>query len=546
MRPVSWSDVLVSAPVLLLCMLVVYWTVLFPFDELRWLGIGDANTEAGPMAFVMDYSIHQGELPLWNPLTYCGAPYAANPSRSLFYPPNLLRSLLTLNPTPYKTHVGLMLLVGAHILFAGVSAFLFARANGLSRPGAFVATFTFIFASAFLYRSLGHWRILFTLSWFPLTLLLLAHALEARPFTVKARFGIGAGLAAGMASLVGAPQAFTTFGFTLGAYYVVHRLIHPRPTLRQCLFGDAIALGLFGLTTALLAFVAVWPTLEFAAFSARGAAADKAALFVRPPERPPWNLLQLLATYSGSAMDSGIRFAGVGATLLAVAALFHARKHKVLLYTAMVYVTLDCALGPPFPCASLLIRLAPFTMSHPQRAVVFVCFFLGVLSGFGVDALATRPSTRRMAVLRSAVLLLSGGILLGTLWGCARPHPFLDVSWLVLALPAILGAAALAATWLPMRTAWLAGAVCLVVGEIVVWNIHYIPYFFHGNRAAQPGDIAYLKKQRTFWADNGRGTDPNPNWLLYDLEPAMNGYDPLHIERVHQVICARSMEDEQR
>lgn len=33
----------------------------------------------GPITFYLDFCLSQGELPLWNPVVYCGLPNAANP-----------------------------------------------------------------------------------------------------------------------------------------------------------------------------------------------------------------------------------------------------------------------------------------------------------------------------------------------------------------------------------------------------------------------------------------------------------------------------------
>jgi hypothetical protein len=46
-----------------------------------------------------------------------------------------------------------------------------------------------------------------------------------------------------------------------------------------------------------------------------------------------------------------------------------------------------------------------------------------------------------------------------------------------------------------------------------------------------------LAKPPTFWAGNERGVDEAPNLKLYSLEGVMNGYDPMHLREVCDVMC---------
>ena len=67
--------------------------VFSDIDELD--GMYDVYRYFAPITFFLDHCIHTGELPLWNPVTYCGMPVTGNPQSFLFYAPHLIRSLLT-------------------------------------------------------------------------------------------------------------------------------------------------------------------------------------------------------------------------------------------------------------------------------------------------------------------------------------------------------------------------------------------------------------------------------------------------------------------
>jgi hypothetical protein len=54
-----------------------------------------------------------------------------------------------------------------------------------------------------------------------------------------------------------------------------------------------------------------------------------------------------------------------------------------------------------------------------------------------------------------------------------------------------------------------------------------------------PKPIETLYGTRELWHSNARGTEAEPNLNLYDLRPAINGHDPLHLTTVRDVICHR-------
>ena len=90
---------------------VVFSGVLFHTDGRGFIGTADAWWLTGPALFYLDYWIHQGEFPLWNNLILCGLP--AGSAMDAFDPANLVRSLLTPSPTPFRTHVTFSLMLAA-------------------------------------------------------------------------------------------------------------------------------------------------------------------------------------------------------------------------------------------------------------------------------------------------------------------------------------------------------------------------------------------------------------------------------------------------
>jgi len=78
--------------------------------------------------------------------------------------------------------------------------------------------------------------------------------------------------------------------------------------------------------------------------------------------------------------------------------------------------------------------------------------------------------------------------------------------------------------------------VAMLFGETLVWNYHYVPLLVM--RPNFPKWAGVYTGDEPLWSDNRRGTDKVVNRHLYALRPAINGYEPAHIDRVRQVIAS--------
>lgn len=112
----------------------------------------------------VDEWIRRGVLPLWNPFSFYGQAFQADPINQLFYPATLLRLLLPLT-FAFKLEVIL------HFYLAAVSCYCLARRLGQSAAAAFFAAAVFVFCGPFV--SLGNFlNFLATAAWMPVALLL--------------------------------------------------------------------------------------------------------------------------------------------------------------------------------------------------------------------------------------------------------------------------------------------------------------------------------------------------------------------------------------
>jgi len=140
------------------------------------------------------------------------------------------------------------------------------------------------------------------------------------------------------------------------------------------------------------------------------------------------------------------------------------------------------------------------------------------------------------------VVLVLGLAVILTLALATRPEPMLPVGPLVIILPAIACAVILAGGWLPKPAVWSLALAGLVFAETVAWNVHLIPSIVTVGQT-YIGSMDALNQPKTFWADNRRGTYVQANVPLYDLKPAINGYDPLQIREVRDILCMRKMKN---
>ncbi len=493
----------------------------------RLLGMPDFWKQSGPFNFFMDHSLHHGELPLWNPLYFCGQPMAGHPLVNLAYPPNLLRSLATFDPTPFRTHVGLAVLVALHTVLAGVGAFSFARANRLSVGASFVAGIAYGFSASFLRRTIAHPGMVWMVSWLPFILVLLYRAQASPALRPRIRYGLLAGLLFGLATLAGQPQIAMYMAVAVAAYAAIGRLLFP--SRRMLLLDVALLLVLFG-AAALVASSELLPLQEFTAQSGRqrGSELPDEQLFSAR------ELARALVVYPGPRdLRFNYRAAGVGVLLLAVAAAFHPRRRIAVAHLLSFAVLLDCALGRPMPLATLLDRLAPYEMVHPDRAFLLACLPLALLAGMGVDGVTREIAQPRWRRLRPLVLLAVGLPLIAFL---VRWTSDMDVPLLVLVAPAMTLLVMLVAGRLPAPRLWRAALPALVFLEIWAWSGAALPQWMRLQEF--PLDVAALYRQQARILENRRGVDSAPNAKTYTLQPIINGYDPLHIDEVRRLIAA--------
>lgn len=208
--------------------------------------------------FVRD--VAAGSWPAWDPWIGFGQPLLANPNTQVYYPPTWLNLLM--RPWTYYT-----VYVVAHLAWAGLGMLVLARALGVSRPGARVASLVWM-ASGPLISLASMWNHFAGAAWMPWVI---AAAVRFRD-EASPRRAAALGLAVAVQFLAGSPDMSAYTGLAAAAFVLsgmVATRAQPRDAGRLALLAGGAAL----LAAALSA--AQWmPTVALLRGSARMALDD--------------------------------------------------------------------------------------------------------------------------------------------------------------------------------------------------------------------------------------------------------------------------------
>jgi len=154
--------------------LPVVLCLLFFFDTL-FLGkvffAGDNLSINVPSKILFFRVLGQGQLPLWNPYIFSGAPFLADINLGLLSPFNVFYLFFS----PLRA---LTLSIISAVLFAGISMYWFGRSLKLSRFASVTTASVFMFSGSLLTHTMNT-AILNTIVWLPLLFVSIKRLIEA-------------------------------------------------------------------------------------------------------------------------------------------------------------------------------------------------------------------------------------------------------------------------------------------------------------------------------------------------------------------------------
>jgi len=383
-------------------------------------------------------SFWSGELPMWNPLSHCGAPFLAQWGTMALYPFSLIYLLL---PLPWS----LSFFCFAHLALAGAGMFLLAR-RWLEHAGAAAVAGTAFVFNGFTLACLLWPNYTAALGWMPWVVLLCEQAWQQG----RGRL-LWAVMAATLQMLTGVPEIILLTWLVVGVLWGVRLLgLGRTPSVAGAAgvgSGALVArLAVVVILTAALSAAQLLPFFDLLAHSQR----ERGALGVKWA-MPAWGWANLLVplfhcfqTPQGQFFQRGQEFLSsyyLGAPVLGLAAwgCIRVRHFRVWVLAGLALVGLVLALGEATPIYALAKRLVPLAglIRYPVKFVALAAFAVPLLAGFGFRELSNPvadgpPGARlnRLAVWRpllwiaGVATLLSAGILFA-----AWRHPFEYDQW---------------------------------------------------------------------------------------------------------------------
>ncbi len=447
-----------SAALIAAAILAVYSRLVF---EGLVLGDYDVQTYFFPYWSHTFASIRAGELPLWNPHLFLGAPFLANPQAALLYALNWL--LIPLGP---DRALGIALVLHVALAAAGVVA-LARGALGLGWPAATTAAIVFAFGGFFAGQS-GHINQVSAAAWLPWLLLGLDGMLAGR----RVWWAVTPVIVA-LTLLAGHPQA----AYIALVFAFVYALVTAaaRRTPGRWSWPRAIALGLAAWVAALvggvlLSAAQLLPTLELSHQSIRAHALTigDAASFSLPMDQallgllPPFLVVPTSTEFLGYVGTAGIALATLGL-------ISRYREPRAWLFAVVAALAVLLAAGPATPLFGAAHRVVPgFDLFRvPPRWMLLSLLGGALLAGYGAEALA---SVRGWSSVWAALARWLGalGVLVALGLGFALTQPDLPggvgLAWL---LAGVLGLVVLTLAFVAddRRLRWVAPVV--VAAELV-------------------------------------------------------------------------------
>lgn len=349
--------------------------------------------------------LRQGNLPLWNPHLFSGAPYLGGFQSALFYPPNLLYLFLPLSKA-------INISIALHVFLAGIFMYLWASHRRLHPLACFLSSVLLMFCGAhFLNIYAGHVPHLCTMIWAPLLFLSIDGLFEDRSFgwVLLGMFAVT------MQTLAGFPQHLFYTAVIAGLYSALC-IVKAEQRTRIILGIIAVYVGAFLLTA-----VQVLTGIQAGRESVRssGIRYSFAAMFAFPPE----NFLTLLvpnffgnntslAYWGRSFLWEMSLFLSITGFILALYGAVYGNKNVRRFSVTTALVLLVLALGSNTPLFRLLYLYVPgFGMFRGTSKFIFqASLFIILLAGIGLDHIIRFQRVRHrtiFAVIASGFLLVA-------------------------------------------------------------------------------------------------------------------------------------------
>ncbi|PWB93289.1 hypothetical protein [Methylosinus sporium] len=386
----------------------------FPWLSGRVTVPWDAKAHFQPQFAFLAHALHSGQSPFWTPNVFAGSPQLADPQSLIFSPFFLIAAWLVPEPSFALEDA----IVFAMLATGGLAFIAYFRDRKFSAEGALLCALAFAFGGSAAWR-IQHTGQVMSLAWFPVTLFLLARALDRR----SAQWGAYAGVAAAFLVL-GRDQVAFLEVLVLSAYAVfrvfsddakISTAIAPLVAGAAC--GVAIIIVPLSLTME-LASQSNRPAIDLAG-ALRGSLHPAALLtFVSAnlfgTDGPLANFWGPPALVFGSPdLFLARNMCDVYMGALPLVSLIALTRHglpsnrEISFFTAAALALLLYALGRFTPAFALMFHIPGVDLfRRPADATFPLCAVLAILAGFGLNVVANAPSRPPLRFLTAALAAL--------------------------------------------------------------------------------------------------------------------------------------------
>lgn len=510
--------------------------LLIPLAFLLYAGNGFPYLDGGtysdfaishyPNALYLQRSLwHAHTFPWWSPLILSGAPFAADPLSSAWYP---LHYLGLLFPLPF----GLHLTAALHLWIGGLGMYFLLRAEKLEAKTALWGALAFqLLPKAWAHYGAGHLTLWYALAWTPW-----AAWIPTSRTSRKNRAWLTA--LGGFPAVLLAFLADPRWGPFVGLLFVAQGIRLMRKEKSWLPPGNRKSLAL-SLALLVLALPYAWHLWQFARLSTRAALTLSEALTF---SISPLDLVGMLLPTAASA--ESVLYVGAAVLALLVLALVWPQVQKrTRFWQGIAFFSLAFALGPNLPFfAPLILRLPGFNLLRvPARALFLFGMALIVLAAHALESALKEEAPK--STTRSASLGLTA--LAGTVWALTIGLGVLNNQWETgLLWVALLWVGTLFGVLLSLRKRYpsrvafvlLLGLTVLDGGGFAFQHLIFLPKNVILSENA--GAVTYLVGQEgRFRVYSPSYSIPQQSAAFYGLELA-DGVNPLQIAGYAQFMQA--------
>lgn len=386
-RLVQFKDDILPLAILFILPILYLSGALFSTGSL--LGSPSADIKVEVYSKLYGYNeLSNLSIPLWNPYRFSGMPYVATLHPSIFYPFNLIFFVLSVSRAINWS-------IAVHLFLSGAFTYYLLKYYDVNRFGSTIAGVVYMFAAPHvMHIYAGHFIVLNAMVWTPLMFLFLDRFVKGEGL----KYGIFLSFTIALQLLAGQPQ-YLFYSMIALSLYLFSLLIRLRidGTGWNKIWPKGLAFAGFILLGLALSAAQILPTAEIINYSTREKLSyEWVSLFSFPPE----NLLTfLIPDFFGDMLKVSYwgknylwemsAYVGIMPIMLAVIALFYARRWVVWFFAGLAIASVVLAMGKYTPLLKFLYNYVPgFHLFRGNSKFIFLnAFALAVLSGFGADTL---------------------------------------------------------------------------------------------------------------------------------------------------------------